>query len=163
MIDFNRTGLIFRNQTDNLTVVENAITNNWTVGILFLDASGGTNVPPQQALNSTFSNNDISATGMARSWIGNGRLGARPGTNVKNFSGNWWGTTTPVVTVANSNQPDATPARSLWPTAVRRYLQAANRISRDLHRPTSITSRCSAPGPTPTSKPHQAAAPLGSG
>ena len=47
VIDFNRTGMIFRNQTDQMTVVENFITNNWTVGVLFLDASGGTNSPVQ--------------------------------------------------------------------------------------------------------------------
>jgi parallel beta-helix repeat protein len=61
VIDFNRTGLLYRNQTDNQTVTENFITNNWTLGVLFLDASGGTNVPVQTALNSTFSNNNISA------------------------------------------------------------------------------------------------------
>ena len=45
VINDNRTGLIFRNQTDNMTVEENFISNNWTVGIVFLDGSGGTNVP----------------------------------------------------------------------------------------------------------------------
>ncbi len=53
----NRTGLIFRNQTDNLLVEENEITNNWTVGIVFLDASGGSNSPVQTGLGSTFRNN----------------------------------------------------------------------------------------------------------
>ena len=38
VIDYNRTGMIFRNQTDNCWSTENAITNNWTVGVLFLDA-----------------------------------------------------------------------------------------------------------------------------
>ena len=106
-IDFNRTGLIFRNQTDNLTVVENFIRNNWTVGVLFLDGSGGTNTPPQQALNSPFSNNDISAN-----WYGQivdrqagGSIPAPGTTNLKNFSGNWFGTNAPVVTTANSTEP----------------------------------------------------------
>src|SRR3954471_2495343 len=57
VLDFNRTGMIFRNQTDNLTVRNNYITNNYTVGIVFLDAGGA---PPQQALNSAFSGNSIS-------------------------------------------------------------------------------------------------------
>jgi len=48
-IDNNRTGLIFRNQTDNLTVENNSIRNNWTVGVLFLDGSGGSNSPVQTA------------------------------------------------------------------------------------------------------------------
>lgn len=106
VITDNRTGLLLRNQTDNLTVVENEITNNWTVGVLFLDGSGGTNSPPQQALNSVFFNNNISGN-----WYGQivdrqsgGSLPA-PGTNLKNFSGNWLGTTTPVITTANSAEP----------------------------------------------------------
>jgi hypothetical protein len=106
IIDFNRTGLIFRNQTDNTMLVENFVTNNWTVGVLFLDGSGGTNVPPQQALNSAFNNNDISGN-----WYGqvvdrqSGGILPPPGTNPKDFTGNWWGTTTPVVTTANSTEP----------------------------------------------------------
>jgi nitrous oxidase accessory protein NosD len=107
VIDDNRTGLIFRNQTDNTTFVENFVTNNWTVGILFLDASGGTNVPVQSALNSTFSNNNISLN-----WYGQvvdrqagGALPPPGTTNTKNFTGNWWGTTSPVVTTANSTEP----------------------------------------------------------
>jgi CSLREA domain-containing protein len=106
VVDFNRTGFIFRNQTDNMTVVENFITNNWTVGVLFLDASGGTNSPVQTAAYSTFSNNNISAN-----WYGQivdrqagGSLPAG-GTNLKNFRGNWFGTTSPVVTTANSAEP----------------------------------------------------------
>jgi len=104
VIDFNRTGLIYRNQTDYHTVVENFITNNWTVGILFLDASGGTNSPVQSALHSTFSNNNISAN-----WYGQivdrqtgGSLPAPAATNYKNFIGNWYGTTTTVVSTTNS-------------------------------------------------------------
>jgi hypothetical protein len=107
VIDFNRTGLIYRNQTDNQTVVENFITNNWTVGVLFLDASGGTNSPVQTALHSTFSNNNISAN-----WYGQivdrqtgGSLPAPGTTNYKNFRGNWFGTTSPVITTANSAEP----------------------------------------------------------
>jgi hypothetical protein len=107
VIDFNRTGLIYRNQTDYQTVVENFITNNWTVGVLFLDASGGTNIPVQTALHSTFSNNNISAN-----WYGQivdrqtgGSLPAPATTNYKNFRGNWYGTTSPVITTANSAEP----------------------------------------------------------
>ena len=106
-ITFNRTGLLFRNQTDNLTVVENKITDNWTMGILFLDASGGTNSPVQTALNSVFSNNDLSGN-----WYGQivdrqsgGSLPAPGTTNLKNFSGNWYGSTAPVVSIANSAEP----------------------------------------------------------
>jgi hypothetical protein len=103
----NRTGLIFRNQTDNLTVVENDISNNWTIGVLFLDASMGSNAPVQTSLNSTFSNNNISDN-----WYGQivdrqsgGALPAAGTTNLKNFSGNWLGTTSPVITTANSAEP----------------------------------------------------------
>ncbi|MDT7541848.1 MAG: hypothetical protein QOE33_1752 [Acidobacteriota bacterium] len=107
VIDFNRTGLLYRNQTDNQTVVENFITNNWTVGVLFLDASGGSNVPVQSALHSTFSNDNISGN-----WYGQivdrqsgGSLPAPGTTNLKNFRGDWFGTTSPVVTTANSAEP----------------------------------------------------------
>jgi hypothetical protein len=101
VIDFNRTGILYRNQTDNQIVVENFITNNWTVGILFLD--GGS---VQSALNSTFTNNNISGN-----WYGqivdrqSGASIPAPGNNPKNFQGNWYGTTTPVVSTANSAEP----------------------------------------------------------
>ncbi len=106
IIDFNRTGVILRNQTDNTTVVENFVTNNWTVGVLFLDASNGTNVPLQQALNSAFNNNDISGN-----WYGQvvdrqtGGFLPAPGINLIDFTGNWWGTTSPAVTTAGSTEP----------------------------------------------------------
>lgn len=106
VINDNRTGLIMRNVTDNLLVQQNHITSNWTVGVLFLDASLGSNIPLQTALNCQFSSNNISAN-----WYGGivdrqsgGALPA-PGANLKNFSGNWFGTTTPVVTTANSAEP----------------------------------------------------------
>lgn len=109
VITDNRTGLIFRNQTDNMTVVENEITNNWTVGVIFLDAGcpSTCGVPVQSALNSTFFNNNISGN-----WYGQivdrQATGGNPApgtTNLKNFSGNWLGSTTPVVTVLDSAEP----------------------------------------------------------
>lgn len=107
IIDNNRTGLIFRNQTDNTNFQENFVTNNWTVGILFLDASGGTNSPQQSAANSTFNNNNISGN-----WYGQivdrqagGSLPAPGTTNLKNFTCNWYGSTSPVITTANSAEP----------------------------------------------------------
>ena len=107
VIDFNHTGMILRNQTDFMTIVENFITNNRTVGVLFLEASGGTNVPVQTAAHSAFSNNDMSGN-----WYGqivdrqSGGSVPTPGTtNLKNFRGNWLGTTSPVITTANSAEP----------------------------------------------------------
>src|SRR6185369_16224318 len=53
-----------------------------------------------------FSNNNISGN-----WYGQvvdrqtGGLLPPPGANPKNFVGNWWGTTSPVVTTANSAEP----------------------------------------------------------
>ncbi|HEX8069048.1 MAG TPA: Calx-beta domain-containing protein [Pyrinomonadaceae bacterium] len=106
-IDFNRTGLIFRNQTDRMTVVENFIRDNWTVGVLFLDASGGSNAPVQQATGSAFSNNDISANWYAQivDRQAGGSIPAPGTTNLKYFRGDWFGTTAPVVTTANSAEP----------------------------------------------------------
>jgi parallel beta-helix repeat protein len=107
IITDNRTGLIFRNQTDNMIVVDNQITNNWTVGILFLDASGGTNSPVQTALNSIFSENNLSGNwyGQVADRQSGGSLPVPGTTNLKNFEENWWGTTSPVVSTANSAEP----------------------------------------------------------
>ncbi len=106
IIEDNHTGLIFRNQTDNTVMNENFIQNNRTVGVLFLDASGGTNVPVQSAANSSFNNNSITGN-----WYGQvvdrqagGSLPA-PGANLKNFECNWFGTDDPEVIVANSAEP----------------------------------------------------------
>lgn len=106
IITFNRTGMIFRNQTDNTLLNENEITDNWTVGVLFLDGSGGSNVPLQQAINSSFNNNLITGN-----WYGQivdrqsgGSLPA-PGTVLKNFECNWYGSTSPVYSTANSSEP----------------------------------------------------------
>jgi len=103
----NRTGLSFRNQTDSLVVDNNEIKNNWAVGVLFLDASGGTNNPVQTAVNSSFFYNDISGN-----WYGQvadrqtgGSLPLPGTTNLKNFMENWWGTTDPVVSTAYSAEP----------------------------------------------------------
>ncbi len=105
-ITFNRTGLIFRNQTDNLTIVENNINDNWTIGVLFLDGSVGTNVPVQTALNSNINNNNISGNwyGQIQDRQSGGALPA-PGTNLKNFTCNWYGTTSPVKTNVNTTEP----------------------------------------------------------
>ncbi|MDQ4123030.1 MAG: FG-GAP-like repeat-containing protein, partial [Acidobacteriota bacterium] len=106
VIDFNRTGILFRNTTENMTVVENFITNNWTVGVLFLDGSGGTNAPIQSAAGSVFSNNNISGNWYGQ--VGDRQTGASlpaPGASPKNLRGNWWGTTTPVVTTNNTTEP----------------------------------------------------------
>ncbi|RYY89938.1 MAG: T9SS type A sorting domain-containing protein [Chitinophagaceae bacterium] len=102
----NRTGMIFRNQTDNVIVAYNVISDNWTVGVLFLDASGGTNSPVQQASGSTFGGNTIKDN-----WYGDvvdrqsGGSLPTPGTNAKNFLCTTFGTATPVVTTANSAEP----------------------------------------------------------
>ncbi|MFG0253535.1 MAG: right-handed parallel beta-helix repeat-containing protein, partial [Rhodopirellula sp. JB053] len=106
VITDNHTGMIFRNQTDNMVVEENAIVANRTVGILFLDASSGSNSPIQTAANSSFSNNNISGN-----WYGQivdrqeGASLPAAGTNIKNFSGNWFGTNQPVISTANSAEP----------------------------------------------------------
>jgi hypothetical protein len=107
VITNNHTGMIFRNQTDNTILTENQITANRTVGVLFLDASGGTNSPIQQALNSSFNNNNISGN-----WYGQivdrqagGSLPAPGTTNAKNFECNWYGNTDPVVSSSNSAEP----------------------------------------------------------
>ena len=107
VIDNNRTGFIFRNQTDNVIFEENQVTNNWTLGVLFLDASGGTNSPRQSAAGSNFSNNNITGN-----WYGqivdrqSGGTIPPPGTAItKNFRGNWLGNLNPVISTSNSIEP----------------------------------------------------------
>jgi len=114
LIEKNHTGIIFRNQTDNTKVKNNFIQDNRTVGVLFLDGSIGTNNPVQQALNSNFNENYITGN-----WYGQivdrqsgGSLPA-PGTNMKNFECNWYGSTLPLVSTNNSGEPGYT---SLIPT-----------------------------------------------
>ncbi|MES2003506.1 MAG: right-handed parallel beta-helix repeat-containing protein [Bacteroidota bacterium] len=106
LITDNRSGIVFRNRTDQTSVTENTITNNWTVGILFLDASGGTNTPVQSAANSSFSNNNISGN-----WYGQivdrqaGGSLPSPGSNPKNFTCNWYGSVNPVFSTNDSGEP----------------------------------------------------------
>ena len=106
IISDNRSGLLFRNTTNQTIVTHNFITDNWTVGILFLDASGGTNNPIQSAANSVFSNNNISGN-----WYGqvvdrqSGGAVPTPGTNLKQFTCNWYGTLAPVLSTGNSVEP----------------------------------------------------------
>ncbi len=106
VITNNRTGLIFRNQTDNMVLTDNAITDNWTVGIVFLDASSGSNAPVQTALGWTCSGNNISGN-----WYGQivdrqtGGSLPLPGDNPKNFMGNYLGAAVPVVSNLNSTEP----------------------------------------------------------
>lgn len=102
----NRTGMILRNQTNNLTVHNNFITDNWTAGVLFLDGSGGSNSPLQQALNSSFRFNNISGNWYAQveDRQSGGSLSA-PGTNLKNFSANWFGNATPTVSTVQGGEP----------------------------------------------------------
>ena len=107
IITFNRTGLIFRNTTDYTLLKENDINDNWTVGLLFLDGSGGTNSPVQSALFSSFNENNFSGN-----WYGQivdrqigGSLPAPGTTNIKNFECNWYGAVPPVKSTANSTEP----------------------------------------------------------
>ncbi len=106
LIDNNRTGMIFRNQTDNTNVQNNYVTNNWTIGILFLDGSGA-GVPIQSALNSTFNNNYIS--GNWGSEVQDRQTGGAlpaPGANGKNFDCNWYGAASmPTTNSVNSVDP----------------------------------------------------------
>lgn len=106
IIDNNRTGMIFRNQTDSTSVVNNFITNNWTIGVLFLDGSGGTNIPVQSAATSTFSNNNISGNwyGQVEDRQSGGSIPAAPA-NPKNFALNWWGTTLLSVSTVQGGEP----------------------------------------------------------
>ena len=81
VIDFNRTGLVFRNACLNNVVEENAITNNWTVGILWLNFSN------EDAAGCRFSKNSIEGNWYCQIENRN----AAPPLYLKDFSGNWLG------------------------------------------------------------------------
>ncbi|MBB5039460.1 choice-of-anchor D domain-containing protein [Prosthecobacter dejongeii] len=98
VLENNHTGMILRNQTDNLLVEQNYIINNRTVGVLFLDAGGA---PPQQAANSKFNSNAISGNWYGQVVDRQTNPSLSPD-KLKDFSGNWFGTATPSVVTANS-------------------------------------------------------------
>ena len=83
------------------------IADNWTFGVLFGDQTGGTNVPAQTSTGTSFHNNSITGN-----WYG-GVVDRQAGanfpalgtTNARDFSGNWWGTTDPVVTSPGPAEP----------------------------------------------------------
>ena len=93
VIDFNRTGLIYRNSNENNLVSGNAITNNWTVGAVWLPGVG------DSAAGTLFTNNDISGNWYAQ--IDNRSTAG----GFKNFSGNWLGTNSPTVAASPSGEP----------------------------------------------------------
>lgn len=93
VIDFNRTGMILRNACLNNMIEENAVTNNWTVGILWLNASTET------ATGTEFFNNNISGN-----WYADIENRSLTG-GVKNFSANWYGTNNPTTSNANGAEP----------------------------------------------------------
>jgi hypothetical protein len=98
VIDFNRTGIVFRNPSLNTTVEQNQITNNWTVGIVWLGDGGlGENTTGTRYFNNNISGN----------WYG--QIENRStGTFLKDFSGNWLGTSAPTTTSANGGEPGYT-------------------------------------------------------
>ena len=86
---FNRTGIVIRNPNPNTTITENEITNNWTVGILWLDGTTA------DATSTTFFNNKIEGN-----WYTQIENRSTNG-GVKNFTGNWLGSIN--LTTANTN------------------------------------------------------------
>jgi len=93
VIDFNRTGMIFRNACLNNLVEENYITNNWTIGVLWLNAGTET------ATGTEFFNNSISDN-----WYGDVENRSLTG-GVKNFSVNWYGTNNPTTSLTPGGEP----------------------------------------------------------
>jgi len=94
-IDFNRTGLLFRNVTDNGSITNNTITNNWTVGVLFLDLAPA----PQSADATHIVDNAISGN-----WYAD--IQDRMTTaDLKDFSRNWFGATAITISPANTAEP----------------------------------------------------------
>ncbi len=98
VIDFNRTGLQCVDNVTNSTFTQNAITNNWTIGVLFRDETPG----GSDTTGTAFTNNNISGNWYAQIEYRN--PDAHPLT-LKDFSGNWLGTTTPTQQPSNGGEP----------------------------------------------------------
>ncbi|MBK6765055.1 MAG: T9SS type A sorting domain-containing protein [bacterium] len=83
VIDFNRTGMVLRNLCPNNTIEQNLLTNNWTLGLLYLgNAGAGADLTGTVVRNNSLSGN----------WYA--QLEGReinPGAYLWNVSGNWLG------------------------------------------------------------------------
>lgn len=93
-IDDNRTGIILRNANLDNTITQNDITNNWTVGVLWLQTSVF-----GDATGTVISGNNISGNWYAQ--VENRDTNG----GVKDFSGNWFGTSSPVVSDQTAGEP----------------------------------------------------------
>jgi len=97
-IDFNHTGMILRNGCPNNTIESNEVTNNRTVGILWL----GPPFLPGDATGCKFFNNKIEGNWYAE--IENRTVDG----GLKDFSGNWLGTDAPTVSTTLGAEPSYT-------------------------------------------------------
>ena len=129
IIDNNRTGMIFRNQTDNTSVVNNFITNNWTVGVLFLDGSGGTNVPRAERRQLGVQQQQHQRQ-LVRPGRGppDRRLAPGPAAQPEELQLNWWGTT---LHHGQHRPGRRARLRRADPRGVRRHGHGAGRPARD--------------------------------
>ncbi len=93
VIDFNRSGIVLRNQCPNNSIFENTISGNWTIGVLWLLSS------VEDATGTVFFNNSI-----AGNWYAQIENRSTTG-GVKNFSGNWLGSAILTTSAANSTEP----------------------------------------------------------
>lgn len=99
VIDNNRTGLHMVAANTGGTVAENAITNNWTDGVLFRTESVS-----NDTTGTKFVGNNISGN-----WFGQIEYREDFTAMPKDFSGNWLGTTSPsVVATSGGEDPYAT-------------------------------------------------------
>ncbi len=150
VIDFNRTGMIFRNQTDNRRSWRTSSRTTGPSAFSSWMAAAELN-PCPSALHSGFNNNNLSGN-----WYGQivdrqsgGSLPAPGTTNLKNFRGDWFGTTSPVITTSNSAEPGYA-AQIPWPMAARLLLREDSLTLPDLLRLTSRSTRFSSAAPTRT-------------
>lgn len=97
-IDFNHTGMILRNGCPDNTVESNEVTNNRTVGILWL----GPPFLPGDGTGCSFVNNKLDGNWYAE--IENRTVDG----GLKDFSGNWLGTNTPTVSTDLGAEPSYT-------------------------------------------------------
>ena len=90
VITFNRTGFQFVNNVSNNVVWQNAITDNWTMGVLF-----NVDTPALQTTGITIADNNLSGN-----WYGDVQCRWTNSPALLNLSDNWFGANTIVTSLA---------------------------------------------------------------
>ncbi|MCC7358804.1 MAG: right-handed parallel beta-helix repeat-containing protein [Anaerolineales bacterium] len=99
IIENNRTGIIQRNAVTSTTIEYNSISDNWTLGLVWLDATPGGADPDEDATGSLVRYNKIAGNWYRQVDVRSADF------NGLDFENNWWGAGVPETTNVNSSEP----------------------------------------------------------